>query len=75
MKKYIYCIIIGLALAGIILFAKNNNSYIAVKLYQALRSDETNLMLARDRIACEESAKFINESCLTSLLFRINSSS
>ena len=60
MKKYIYSTIIGLVVAGIIIFAKNNNNYIAGKLYQALSGDATNLLLARERIACEESAKFIN---------------
>ena len=61
MKKYIYSTIIGLVIAGIIIFTKNKNDYFAGKLYQALSGDSTNLLLARERIACEESAKFINE--------------
>jgi hypothetical protein len=61
MIKYIYSTIIGLVVAGIIIFVKNNNDYFAGKLYQALSGDSTNLLLARERIACEESAKFINE--------------
>jgi len=70
MKKFAYFTIVGVVVVGIITytgykgikFAKNKiDNYVIGKVYLAMNYYTTNVLQARNIIACEESAKFINE--------------
>ena len=65
MKKYFFLTVIGGFIVAIIFYSaapfikSRVDTYINVRIHQALAEDALSLLRARNRIACEESAKYL----------------
>jgi hypothetical protein len=70
MKKYAYVALAGVAACAVIMYAgyegkrivrKKLDSYIEGKILHCIEWDSLNLIRTKNRVACEESAQFINK--------------